>query len=90
MNIYVANIDKKMTEKDLKHIFSECGRVGSVTIWFDRETGKSAGYGFVKMPDAFEALLAVTKISHRSWNGKRLRVSIARSQRGESTILRAY
>jgi RNA recognition motif-containing protein len=80
MNIYVANFDKDIKEEDLEHIFEKYGRVASVSIFGDWETGESRGFGFVEMPDEWEAERAIGKIDGRWWNGRRLKANKARTQ----------
>jgi RNA recognition motif-containing protein len=80
MNIYVANFDEQVNEDDLEHIFEKYGRVESVSVWMDFDTGKSRGFGFVEMPDEWEAERAIEKINGRWWYGKRLKASKATTQ----------
>jgi RNA recognition motif-containing protein len=49
MNLFVSNIDFKIDENELKSIFEKFGNVKSLKILTDPESGKSLGYGFVKM-----------------------------------------
>jgi RNA recognition motif-containing protein len=51
MTIYVGNISYNLTEDDIRNIFEVEGRVESVKLIYDRNTGKSKGYAFVEMPD---------------------------------------
>ena len=53
-----------MSEAELEELFAEYGEVVSAKVIMDRETGRSKGYGFVKMAEdeagnkAIEALTA--------------------------------
>ena len=47
MNIYVANINFKAREEELKELFARYGEVSAVKILKDRETNRSRGFGFV-------------------------------------------
>jgi len=80
VNIYIANFDKDIKEEDLEHIFEKYGRVESVSIFCDWETGESRGFGFVEMPDEWEAERAIEKIDGRWWNRRRLKANKARNQ----------
>ena len=49
--IYVGNLSYQTTEADLSDMFAQVGRVESVQIITDRDTGRSKGFGFVEMGD---------------------------------------
>ena len=55
MNIFVANLSPSTTSKDLQKLFAHYGLVNTVKVIMDHSTGKSKGYGFVEMPNNFEA-----------------------------------
>ena len=48
--IYVGNLPFNATENDVKALFERHGKVDSVKLINDRETGKPRGFGFVDMP----------------------------------------
>ena len=47
--IYVGNLPWDVDSDRLEQIFSEHGKVVSARVVFDRETGRSRGFGFVTM-----------------------------------------
>jgi len=47
--IYVGNLPFNATEQDVKALFERHGKVESVKLINDRETGKPRGFGFVDM-----------------------------------------
>jgi hypothetical protein len=47
--IYVGNLPFSATEQDIKVLFERHGKVDSVKLINDRETGKPRGFGFVEM-----------------------------------------
>ncbi|MGC9325908.1 MAG: RNA recognition motif domain-containing protein, partial [Desulfomonilia bacterium] len=49
MNLYVGNLPYKVTESDLKDLFSPYGEVKSVKIIKDNYSNQSKGFGFVEM-----------------------------------------
>ena len=49
MAIYVGNLSYKVTQEDLTDVFADYGTVKRVQLMFDRETGRSCGFGFVVM-----------------------------------------
>jgi RNA recognition motif-containing protein len=59
MNIYAGNLSQGVTEDDLKTAFEIYGKVETVNIIKDKDTGRSKGFGFVEMPDDTEARSAI-------------------------------
>jgi RNA recognition motif-containing protein len=81
MNIYVSNFKYSTTEFHLEALFRRYGPVRRATIWVDLQTGESKGYGFVEMPDEWNAYAAIEDLDGRRWRGRRLRVRKARTQK---------
>lgn len=67
MRIYVGNLSYGTTSDDLRAEFEAFGKVESVQLITDRETGKGKGFAFVEMPSAAEAQTAMAEL-----NGKNL------------------
>ena len=78
MNIYVANINFRAKEDQLKELFQQFGEVASVKIVTDRETGRSRGFGFVEMPNDSEGSAAVSQLNGTSFQDRNLVVNEAR------------
>ena len=49
--IFVAKLDYNTTSEDLEDAFAAYGAVSSAKVIFDRDTGRSRGFGFVEMDD---------------------------------------
>lgn len=47
--IYVGNLPWDVDNTRLEQVFSEHGKVVEARVVFDRETGRSRGFGFVRM-----------------------------------------
>lgn len=77
MNILVRNLSRNTTEKDLMGLFKSYGQVDSLNLVYDKETGKSKGFGFVEMPHEHEALEAIEKLNGQFVDGNRIRVKKA-------------
>lgn len=71
MNIYVGNLNFKLSEDDLKSIFEEFGAVSSVKIITDKYSGRSKGFGFVEMDNDDEAKAAIDGL-----NGKEIETRV--------------
>lgn len=49
MNIFVGNLNKKTTAHHLFQLFLQFGKVISVRIMMDNQTGHSLGCGYIEM-----------------------------------------
>jgi RNA recognition motif-containing protein len=78
MNIFVGNINYKLTNESLMEIFNPYGQVTSARIVIDKVTGRSKGFGFVEMPDEQEALKAIAALHETEVMGRRMIASEAR------------
>ena len=63
MNIFVAKLNSESTSEDLQKLFAHYGEVSSVKVIFDKETGHSKRYGFVEMPNEYEANEALKELN---------------------------
>lgn len=52
--IYVGNLPWEVDNARLEQVFSEHGKVVSTRVVYDRETGRSRGFGFVTMSNETE------------------------------------
>lgn len=81
MNIYVGNLDFKMTESDLERIFEKFGTVESASVITDKYSGRSKGFGFVTMPDSSAAMAAIKELDGKPQNGRNLIVNEAKPKK---------
>jgi RNA recognition motif-containing protein len=77
-NIYVGNLSFDATEDDLRSAFEQYGKVSSVSIVKDRDTGRSRGFAFVEMPDGSAAKEAIEKVNLTEIAGRSVTVNEAR------------
>lgn len=77
-NIYVGNLDFKVTEDELRQAFSAYGQVEKVTILKDRDTGQPRGFGFVEMSNDEEADKAINGMNGAKLGARALNVNEAR------------
>jgi len=63
MNLFVAKLNSESTSEDLQRLFAHYGEVSSVRVILDKETGNSKRYGFVEMPNEFEAKEALKELN---------------------------
>lgn len=72
MNIFVANLNYKIQEDQLRELFEAYGEVESAKIITDRNTGRSKGFGFVEMPNSDEANHAIEELNNSEIEGRNL------------------
>lgn len=77
-NIYVGNLDFKITEDELRQAFAAYGQVDNVTILKDRDTGQPRGFGFVEMANDEEAEKAISATNGMQLGSRTLNVNEAR------------
>ena len=78
MNIYVGNMDFKTTEEELRAMFEGFGKVDSVKIIRDRDTGQPRGFAFVEMPNNDEGQKAIAGTNGKTVGARALNVNEAR------------
>jgi cold-inducible RNA-binding protein len=76
--IYVGNLSFRTTEADISDMFGNLGKIESVQIITDRDTGQSKGFGFVQMSDDAAAEKAIAQFNGKEVNGRKLTVNEAR------------
>ncbi len=83
MKILVRNLSRQTTEAELLALFKEYGDVQSCTVVMDKATKISKGFGFVEMPRAGEAKVAIKQLNAREIDGKKIRVKKADKSGGD-------
>jgi len=68
-----------MTESQLKATFQAFGNVQSCSLVMDKNTGSSKGFGFVEMPKAGDAKIAMKGLNGQVVDGNVIRVKKAES-----------
>ena len=76
--LYVGNLSFQTTQQDLEELFKQSGRVDSVSLVTDRETGQSRGFGFVEMSTKEEAQAAIQSLDGKEVGGRNLKVNEAK------------
>ena len=77
MNIFVARLNYQTDEDQLRSLFESYGEVEKATIIFDREQGRSKGFGFVEMPNDAEAQNAISNLNESEFDGRNIVVKKA-------------
>ena len=82
--LYVGNLPFSATQEDLQTKFSAHGRVESVNLISDRDTGRSKGFGFVEMSTDAEANAAIAALNGVDFDGRAMKVNEAKPQEKRS------
>ncbi|CAN4109905.1 unnamed protein product [Withania somnifera] len=75
--LFVAGLSWSVDEKSLSDAFSSYGQVTEVRIMYDKETGRSRGFGFVYFSKDEEASCAKEGMDGKAFLGRPLRVNFA-------------
>jgi cold-inducible RNA-binding protein len=78
--IFVGNMSFQTSEDELSALFQTYGKVSSVSIPTDRDTGRARGFAFVDMDDPKEAQEAMSALNGKEVNGRQLRVNEAQAK----------
>jgi len=76
--LYVGNLSFRVTSEDLQEHFAAAGAVDSANVVYDRETGRSRGFGFVEMADDEAANAAIAQFNGQEYDGRNMVVNEAR------------
>lgn len=75
--IYVGSIPYDQTEEQILDIFRSVGPVANFRLVFDKDSGKSKGFGFVEYHDPETAASAVRNLNNYSIGSRNLRVDFS-------------
>jgi len=73
-NLFIFHIPNNFTNSDMYALFSSCGKLLSVRIMVEKDTGRSRGFGFVSYQTPEAAELAILKLNGYQVGNKRLKV----------------
>lgn len=77
----VFGLSIRTVERQLEEEFSRYGHVDKVTIVYDARTGRSRGFGFIKMAQVEEATACIEKLNGVELDGRRIRVDYSVTDR---------
>ena len=80
MKLYVGGLAYSVTEKELEELFAQIGKVVSVAVIKDRDSGQSKGFGFVEMEDVSAGQNAIKELNGKEVSGRAIVVNEARPQ----------
>ena len=82
--LYVGNLSFRVTSEDLQEYFGAAGAVESANVVYDRETGRSRGFGFVEMASDDDATAAISQFNGAEYDGRNMVVNEARPREERS------
>jgi cold-inducible RNA-binding protein len=83
VKLYVGNLPYSTTEKDLRRLFAQAGKVASVDLIQDRQMGRSKGFAFVSMGTQAGAEKAIGMFNAHSLAGRELTVKLAETREAQ-------
>ncbi|KAJ0988279.1 hypothetical protein J5N97_006635 [Dioscorea zingiberensis] len=75
--VYVGNLSWGVDKLALETLFSEQGKVMDAKVVYDRESGRSRGFGFVTYSTAEEVDNAISTLDGFDLDGRNIRVTVA-------------
>jgi RNA recognition motif-containing protein len=75
--LFVANFPYSTGEESLRELFGQFGEVEEIKIIYDRETGRSRGFGFVMMETEEECVQAADALNGSDLGGRSIAVRVA-------------
>jgi cold-inducible RNA-binding protein len=76
--LYVGNLPYSVSASSLEEMFGQWGTVVSAQVIFDRDTGRSKGFGFVEMATNEQAQAAIRHLNGTEVDRRLLTVNLAR------------
>jgi cold-inducible RNA-binding protein len=81
--VYVGNLSFNTTEQEVQDLFAKFGKVESIAMINDRDTGRFRGFCFVEMEDS-AANAAINGLNGKSVDERELQVNEARPREERS------
>ncbi|MFW5680170.1 MAG: RNA recognition motif domain-containing protein [Pseudomonadota bacterium] len=75
--LFVANFPYSTGEEALRELFGQFGEVEEIKIIYDRETGRSRGFGFVMMENEAHCVTAADALNGSELGGRNIAVRVA-------------
>lgn len=77
MIILIRNIDRSVTEQEVRKLLDAHGKIRTFDLVMDKVTGKSKGFGFADMADLDQAAKLIAALDGYQLGGEKLRVKRA-------------
>jgi cold-inducible RNA-binding protein len=84
--IYVGNLSLDATEEQVREMFAKFGRVDSIAMINDRNSGRFRGFCFIVMEES-AANAAIKALNDTDLGGRMLRVNVAQQREDSNRAL---
>ncbi|KAI3933045.1 hypothetical protein MKW92_028737 [Papaver armeniacum] len=84
--LYVGNLSWNVNHQALETLFSKHGKVLEARVVYDRETGRSRGFGFVTYSSTEDMENALSSLNGTDLYGGRIRVSVAKERKTKALL----
>lgn len=78
--VHVGNLSWKVDDSALTSLFSEVGEILEAKVIYERDSGRSRGFGFVTFNSAEDANSAIESLDGVDLNGRNIRVTAAEAR----------
>jgi len=78
--VFVGNLPWGADELSLEQLFSDHGKVVEAKVVYDRETGRSRGFGFVTLSSPQEIEEAISSLDGSDMDGRQIKVNLAETK----------
>ncbi|KAK1317013.1 hypothetical protein QJS10_CPA05g01099 [Acorus calamus] len=85
--LFVAGLSWAVDERSLKDAFSFFGDVTEVRIMYDKNSGRSRGFGFVSFSRTDEARSAKDAMDGKAFMGRPLKISFALEKSRDAPVV---
>jgi hypothetical protein len=80
LKLFVGGLPWALTSDDLREVFAEFGSITEANVVYDRETGRSRGFGFVAFTEEASASSAVQSMDQAEIGGRTINVKFAKKR----------
>lgn len=80
--IFVGNLPFSATDASLSALFAQHGKVETIALIKDRDTGQPRGFGFIEM-SASDAARAIQNLNGQDFEGRALKVNQAEDRKAQ-------
>jgi RNA recognition motif-containing protein len=77
--LFVGNLPFSATETEIRSLFEQHGKIESLALINDRETGRPRGFGFIEMSNS-DASRAIEQLNGYQLGGRALKVNEAQAR----------
>lgn len=78
-DIFISNLPSQVSDNDLKKLFSKYGKVLSAKVIIDKASGKSKGFGFIRMYNEEDVIKTTHNLNGINIDGKTIKVEKSKS-----------